>query len=84
MGYESSMGHYILGVNSLDKGLAKEAVNHLKKVPSEKYLYRDLYLPLALRGCGKTKAAEDRYRNFLRRNPAGYLPAAVSEPAPIG
>ena len=78
MGYESAGGHYVLGVMSLQKGLAKKAVEHLKKIPPEKFPYRDLYLSLALRACGRTKAAEESYQSFLRRDPVVYMPVALS------
>ncbi len=72
-GYESPVGHYILGTVSLEKGQNREAAEHLKKAPADRFPYRDLYLSIALRNCGKTKAAEESYRNFLRRNPAPFL-----------
>lgn len=72
-GYESTLGHYILGMLSLQKGESKSAADHLKKVPTDRFPYRDLYLSIALRNYGKTKAADESYRNFLRRNPVPLL-----------
>jgi len=77
MGYESGGGHYVLGVMSLEKGLVKKAIEHLKKISSDKFPYRDLYLSIALRISGKTKAAEDSYQSFLRRDPVPYAPADI-------
>ena len=71
-GYESGLGHYIMGTISVEKGNYKDAVDHLKKIPAERFPYRDLYLSMALRNSGKTKAAEETYMSFLRRNPAPY------------
>jgi tetratricopeptide (TPR) repeat protein len=71
-GYVSSMGHYILGMIEVEKGNYRDAVDHLKKVPAERYRYRDLYLSIALRNSGKTKAAEETYMSFLRHNPAPF------------
>lgn len=75
-GYESILGHYILGTLEVEKGLYKDAADHLKKVPAERYPLRDLYLSMALRNSGKTKAADETYMSFLRRHPA---PFAVTE-----
>ena len=72
-GYESSMGHYILGTAGLENGHSKEAADHLKKVSTDRFPYRDLYLSIALRNCGKHKAADETYQSFLRRNPATFL-----------
>jgi lipopolysaccharide biosynthesis regulator YciM len=77
-GYESGVAHYILGTLSLQKGENQEAIAHLKKVSADRFSYRDLYLSIALRNCGKTKAADESYRNFLRRNPAPLLPTQAS------
>ena len=70
LGYESTAGNYILGVVGLGKGEYKESVKRLKKVSSDQFSYRDLYLSIALRNCGDSKAAEESYLNFLQRNPA--------------
>jgi hypothetical protein len=72
-GYESNLGHYILGLVGLERGNSKEAADHLKKVSPDRYPYRDLYLSIALRNCGKNKAAGETYQSFLRRNPATFL-----------
>lgn len=72
MGYESNLGHYILGTVGLEKGMDKESIQHLKKIPSERYPYRDLYLSIAFRNAGKTKAADESYRNFVRQHPVPY------------
>lgn len=72
-GYETDLGHYILGTIKLERGESKEAVEHLKKVSTNRFPYRDLYLSIALRNCGKEKAADEAHRNFLRRNPAPFL-----------
>ncbi|HTY64448.1 MAG TPA: hypothetical protein VMG30_19525 [Acidobacteriota bacterium] len=64
-GYESDMGNYIIGVVSLEKGMNKEAANHLKKVPRGRFPNRDLFLSMALRSLGKTKSADELYRSFL-------------------
>jgi tetratricopeptide (TPR) repeat protein len=68
-GYESNLMHYILGTVGLTKGEFEDAVRHLKKASASRFPYRDLYLSIALRSCGKTKAADKTYRNFIRRNP---------------
>jgi hypothetical protein len=78
LGYESGMAHYILGELDLENGRSEEAANHLKKVPIGRFSYRDLYLSIALRNCGKTKAADESYRNFIRRHPAPYLISQLS------
>jgi len=72
-GYRTVLGHYILGTIGLERGNSKEAVEHLKKVPTDRFPYRDLYLSIALRNCGKEKAANEAHRDFLRRNPAPFL-----------
>ncbi len=72
-GYESNLGHYILGTISLEKGQSREAAEHLKKVSADHFPYRDLYLSIALRNCGKNKAADESYRSFLRRKPAPFM-----------
>lgn len=76
-GYESNLGHYILGSVGALKGEGKEAIEHLKKVTSERFPYRDLYLSLALRKIGKTKDADSTYQSFLKRNPAPVLSASL-------
>lgn len=76
-GYESKLGHYILGTVGLEMGRNEEAVAHLKKVPSDRFPYRDLYLSIALRNRGQLKAAEETYRDFLRRNPVPYMVASL-------
>jgi Tfp pilus assembly protein PilF len=73
MGYESNLGNYILGTVGLKNGDSKDAVERLKKTPPERFPYRDLYLSIALRNCGKTRAADESYRNFFRHNPAPFL-----------
>ena len=78
MGYQKDVGHYILGTLDLQKGESREAVNHLKKLSTDRFPYRDLYLSIALRNCGKTKAADESYRNFFRRHPAPYMVSMVS------
>jgi hypothetical protein len=70
LGYESAAGDYILGVVVLGKGEYKESARLLKKVSSDQFPYRDLYLSIALSNCGDNKAAEESYVNFLQRNPA--------------
>jgi tetratricopeptide (TPR) repeat protein len=75
MGYETGLGNYILGTVGLGKGLSKEAAKRLKKSPSDRFPYRDLYLSMALRNLGKNKAADETYQKFLLRNPAPYLQA---------
>jgi tetratricopeptide (TPR) repeat protein len=72
MGYATSLGHYILGTVGLGKGMNKEAAENLKKISSDRYPYRDLYLSIALRNAGKTRAADESYRNFIKRNPVPY------------
>jgi hypothetical protein len=79
LGYESKFGHYILGVGDLKKGQLKDSVAHLKKAPAERFPYRDLYLSIALRNMGKTKAAEESYHTFLQHNPARYFVAVNTE-----
>jgi hypothetical protein len=64
LGYESELGRYILGTMSMEKGLAAEAVQSLKKVSADLFPYRDLYLSIAFRNLGKTKSAEASYRRF--------------------
>jgi Tfp pilus assembly protein PilF len=77
MGYESGLCNYIIGTVSLEKGKNDEAVKYLKKAPTDRFPYRDLYLSIALHHLGKTKAAEETYKNFLKRNP---VPHAFSIP----
>ncbi len=72
MGHETALGNYIIGKMGVVKGLNKEAADHLRKIPPKRFPHRDLYLSLALRNMGKTKAAEEAYRNFLHRNPVPY------------
>jgi tetratricopeptide (TPR) repeat protein len=72
-GYESNVGHYILGRVGLEKGASKDSVDHLKKVRPDRFPDRDLYLSIALRDCGKTEAADKAFRNFLRRHRAPFL-----------
>ena len=72
-GYESGLGHYILGTIGVENGKSKEATEHLKRITAERFPYRDLYLSIALRNCGKAKAADQSYQSFLRRNPPPFL-----------
>jgi len=72
-GYQSTLGNYILGTMGIEKGDSKEAIEHLKKVPTDRFPYRDFYLSIAFRNCGKTKAADASYQNFVKRNPAPFL-----------
>jgi Tfp pilus assembly protein PilF len=72
LGYESNAANYIMGVVGLQKGECKESVKLLKKVPTDQFPYRDLYLSIALRGCGENKAADESYQNFRQRNPAPF------------
>ncbi len=72
-GYESNLGNYILGTMELRKGESKDALQHLKKTPPNRFPNRDLYLSIALRSCGKQKAADESYRTFLQNNPAPLL-----------
>lgn len=76
-GYESNLGNYILGTLGLQKGNSKDALEHLKKAPAERFPFRDFYLALALRNCGKNKAADESYQSFLKRNPAPFLLSLV-------
>lgn len=73
LGYKPTAAHYVLGVMSLQRGLPQKAVEHLRKIPPEKFLYRDLYLSIALRACSKMKAAQESYQSFLKRNPVDYV-----------
>ena len=79
MGYNTSLGHYILGTVGLGKGMGKEAAENLRKISSDRYPYRDLYLSIALRNAGKTKAADESYRNFVKRNPVPYALSILSK-----
>jgi len=72
-GYESNLGHYILGTVGVRMGNCRDAVSHLKKISADRFPYRDLYLSIALRNCGDIKAAERTYLSFLRRHPAPLL-----------
>ena len=72
-GYDTDLGNYILGTIGLARGNSEEAAEHLKKVPTDRFPYRDLYLSIALRNCGKEKSADQTYRAFLKRNPAPFL-----------
>lgn len=74
-GYESNMGHYILGVLGLEKGHYEDSVEHLKKASADRFPYRDLYLSIALHRCGQSKAADVTHQSFLKKNRA---PFAVS------
>ena len=72
MGHETFLGNYIMGRVDLEKGLNKEAADHLRKIPPKRFPYRDLYLSIALRNLGKSKAADEAYRKFMERNPVPY------------
>ena len=72
-GYESGLGNYIMGTIELRMGQSKNALEHLKKPSTERFPNRNLYLSLALRSCGKQKAADESYQDFLRHNPAPYF-----------
>lgn len=72
-GYESGLGNYILGTIELRMGHSKNALEHLKKASADRFPHRNLYLSLALRNCGKQKAADESYREFLKHNPAPYF-----------
>jgi hypothetical protein len=72
MGYETSAGNYIVGTLSLEKGMNRQAVECLKKISPDTFPYRDLYRSIALHNLGKTKAADEAYRDFLKRNPVAY------------
>ena len=72
-----------MAIMAIQKGFPKQAVDRLKKVPAEKYPYRDLYLSIALRECGKTKAADESYRAFLKRHAVPYA-ASYFEIASVG
>jgi hypothetical protein len=84
MGYESGACNYIIGRVSLKKGKNDEAVKYLKKAPPDRFPYRDLYLSIALHHLAKTKAAEETYKNFLRRNPVPYAFGIPQDLHPIG
>jgi hypothetical protein len=62
-----------MGVVELQKGECKESAQLLKKVPTDRFPYRDFYLSVALRQCGENKAAAETYSSFLRRNPAPFF-----------
>jgi Flp pilus assembly protein TadD len=72
MGYETGLGNYILGTVALGQGQNKEATQRLKKISPDRFPYRDLYLSIALRNLGKTRAADETYRKFQQRNPVPY------------
>jgi hypothetical protein len=73
MGYQSHLANYILGVVGLEKGQSAESIKYLKKIPADRFPYRDWYLSIALRNCGKNKAADESFRKFLQRNPAPFF-----------
>ena len=81
MGYSTPGGNFLLGVMSLRKSNPKLAMNYLKKVPVEKYPYRDLYLSLAQREAGKAKAAEESFRTFMKHHTVEYA-ASAFQPNP--
>jgi len=66
-----------MGILPLEKGLYTDAAEHLKKVSRTRFRYRDLYLSIALRNCGKTKAADEAFRRFLKHNPAPLLASVL-------
>jgi len=72
-GYQSGFGNYIMGTMELRLGNTKDAIEHLKRASADSFPDRDLYLSLALRRCGKQKAADESYRAFLKHNPAPLL-----------
>ncbi len=72
-GYESPLGNYVLGTLKLERGESKEAAHHLKKIPADRFPFRNLFLSIALRNCGKSKEADETYRSFIRNNPAPFL-----------
>jgi tetratricopeptide (TPR) repeat protein len=78
-GYEPGLGHYLLGTVGLGKAESQEAVKHLGKIPADRFAYRDLCLSIAIRNCGKNKAADESFRNFVRRNPAPCGVSLLSE-----
>jgi tetratricopeptide (TPR) repeat protein len=79
-GYKSVLAHYILGTVGLRKGDYESAADHLKQVSTDRFPYRDLYLSIALRHCGKNKDADRSYRDFLRRNPAPLMATLQRQP----
>jgi Tfp pilus assembly protein PilF len=72
MGYESGPVNYVIGKVSLTKGENTQAIEYFKKTSTDRFPYRDLYLSIALYHLGNTKAAEETYYDFLRRNPFPY------------
>jgi hypothetical protein len=73
LGYETNTGNFIMGVLELQKGECEESVPHLKEVPTDRFPYRDLYLSIALRQCGQSKAAAESYSSYLQRNPVPFF-----------
>lgn len=71
-GYESNMGHYVLGVVGLEKGEYEASVAHLKNASADRFPYRDLYLSIALHKCGKSRDADAIHQSFLKKNRAPF------------
>ena len=68
-GFATDQSHYILGVLALQKAHPVEAAGQLSKVNSRKFPFRDLFLSIALRNVGKSRAASKHFESFLRRHP---------------
>ncbi len=78
MKYETSLGDYIMGSVCLEKGLDKEAIGYLKKIPADQFPLHDLLLSVALHNCGNAKAADRAYRRFVQLRRAPYLLSVLS------
>jgi hypothetical protein len=73
LGYKSELGHYIIGLANFENNRMAEAVDSMKKVSANIFPMRDLYISIAFRMLGKTKAADAHYRSFGKRSRMQYI-----------
>jgi tetratricopeptide (TPR) repeat protein len=66
LGFKSELVRYSLGVLALGRGYHKQSALELGHVDPERFPYRDLFLSIALRGLGQSKAAARAFDTFLQ------------------
>jgi hypothetical protein len=73
LGFPSQLARYCLGVLALGRGYLKQSALELGKVDSKRFQYRDLFLSIALRGLGQSKAADRAFQEFMGRQSLAML-----------
>jgi hypothetical protein len=78
-GFATPSAHFVLGVLYLENGEPKKSIRQLSSVNARQFKLRDLFYSLSLRDVGKVKEAADKFRDYLKRNPASF--ALTAPPA---